>query len=604
MRDFLVSFIAFVAIAGFCGCGSNSRRMAGSAGGQEFKMMFDRVVTSRSLDEATVAIRHASDSGKISFAQRRYLEAMVVYRGFVRFDSVISICSELVDLPEVKKDTTLSYRIYALMTNAAASAGNYGGMVQYATQTVKLARRLGKIDKEQEMVGTVGYGMVLLGRSDEGLHMIDEALQVLSVRKEWNCRNSYMILSKLKIAAFDQMNRPEGMLEVCEDINSRLDYMEKHPNEVKDMPEGWDADHKAFAAAIDLYRSQAYAYMAYAYAKTGQRQKALESLAAFDETDYSSSVDGQRGIVLALGELKLYSRMLAAYRMIDNQTGGDTLNDSYRDELRLKAHAAYSAGNYVVSRLYLHRYIALSDTLEKMRDRNMMAQTMALYRVHEEQMKASDADAAAKNLFVIAFALFVVLVLSVAFGIRTYRQNKETKKKNQTLVRTIESAYSYREKYERMLMKMNENSDETAENHIRTTASTPSLADDTGGESNRGNNDERLFALIDKTIRDKEMYLDTDFQRQTIVEALHIDRNRIGRVIKDYSGFPNLSAYINSFRLDHAYLLLRRNDKRMTVDKVARESGFTTVRTFQRLFKDKYGMTPAEFRESFLSTLS
>lgn len=36
----------------------------------------------------------------------------------------------------------------------------------------------------------------------------------------------------------------------------------------------------------------------------------------------------------------------------------------------------------------------------------------------------------------------------------------------------------------------------------------------------------------------------------------------------------------------------------MTIDSVAQQSGFTTIRTFQRLFKEKYGMTPVEFREA------
>lgn len=79
----------------------------------------------------------------------------------------------------------------------------------------------------------------------------------------------------------------------------------------------------------------------------------------------------------------------------------------------------------------------------------------------------------------------------------------------------------------------------------------------------------------------------------------HSDRNRVGRVIKDFSGFSNLSAYINNYRLEYAYRLLRDLDNKQTIDSIAKASGFSTVRTFQRLFKERYGMTPAEFRESY-----
>lgn len=44
---------------------------------------------------------------------------------------------------------------------------------------------------------------------------------------------------------------------------------------------------------------------------------------------------------------------------------------------------------------------------------------------------------------------------------------------------------------------------------------------------------------------------------------------------------------------------LRDLDSKQTIDSIAKASGFSTVRTFQRLFKERYGMTPAEFRERY-----
>ena len=43
----------------------------------------------------------------------------------------------------------------------------------------------------------------------------------------------------------------------------------------------------------------------------------------------------------------------------------------------------------------------------------------------------------------------------------------------------------------------------------------------------------------------------------------------------------------------------QNQQNKQTIDSIAKASGFSTVRTFQRLFKDRYGMTPAEFRESY-----
>lgn len=585
-----VLLIAAAFLSMTCCGGNGSNAKDGWEGDSVLNALSDRVVTIGDVDEATTAVRTAFREGEITQPQKKYLDAMIVYRSLLRFDSVVSICNGIVDLPEVKADSFFSYRIYALMTNAALSGGSYAEMVKYASRTADYAHKLGRTNKEHEMRGIVGYGMVLCGHGVEGLQKIDNAMAAISQSKDWKWRNSYIILGKVKIASLYHMKRTAEILDVGADIIRRIDDMTQHPDGVTNLPPGWKRDQKAFAMAFDLYRSQALAYMAYAYAKKGKREEALKCVADFDRTMFAQTYDGKSCIVLALAELKLYDKMLQAYADIDAAAGGDTLTEEYREELRNKSRAAEDMGQTAYSRQLLHRYVALDDTLAKLRDRQQMAQMLSLYRVHEEQMKANDADAAARTLMVVVAALLLLVTMVVVFAVRIFIQSSQMKAKNTALARTIEEAYSYRDKYEQLLRDTSAAADNAAPE------AEPDAVD--AAADREANGDERLFAFIDRAIREKKMYLDADFQRQTLVDTLHVDRNRIGKAVKDYSGFPNLSAYINSFRLEHAYRLLRSNDARMTVDSVSRESGFTTVRTFQRLFKERYGMTPAELRAS------
>lgn len=597
MRKLIIFSVSLITILTFCCCGDKGTPAVSSAD-KNFDAMFDRVVTSPGIDSAKVAISTAAEKGEISEGQKKYLEAVVVYRGFMRFDSVLTMCQPLVEKPEVKADKLLLYRIYALMANAAEAYGSYADMIQYASRTVTLARELGKIDKEQEMIGTVGYGMVLLGRSSEGLQMIDKALATLARQRDWNCCNSYIILSKIKIGSFDELNRPDGVLDVCRDVLDKLDDMEDNPDNITNMPSEWKTNKDSFIAALSLYRSQMNAYMAYAYAKIGQRENAMKSLADFDKSSYSSSPDANRIIVLALGELGLYDRMLATYRAIDNEIGGDTINQAYSEELQFKAKAASSVGNYAEARQYLRRTIALNDTLYKLRDQEQMARMLTVYKVHDEQVKANAASSAAKMMLVIVVALTVITVVTIVLMILIYRQNRYVNMKNKRLVGMIESMYDYKEKYKELVKEKENKIDETAENCINQEEKTIEKLDAPLENMYTDSNDAHLFAKMDIMIREKEMYLDPDFQRQTLVDELGIDRNKIGKLIHDFSGCSNLSAYINSFRLEYACRLLLRGDNGLTIDNVARQSGFSTVRTFQRLFKEAYGMTPAEFREA------
>lgn len=561
----------------------------------EFDDMFDSAVTSETPQKANSIITKAFNEKRITEGQYGYLNAVVVFKNFMRFDSVLTMCQPLLETHEVKTDDKLRYRIYALMANAAEGSASYADMIKYASETVKLAHKLGKIDKEQEMRGTVGYGIVLLGKSPEGLRMINSGLAALEKRTEWNCMNSYIILSKIKIAALDEINDFNGIQKTCNIVLRRIERMKNHPEEITAMPKEWANNKEAFAQAIDFYRSQILAYNTYSYAKLGEKEKAEESLKEFDNTAYSKTLDAKRVIVPALGELGLYGRMLSTYDEIDKSCGSDTITTAYSQELQYRAKAASSTGDYALARRYLRRTIFLNDSLHTKTDQEQMARMLSLYKVHEEQLKASNAKSAAKLMLIIIVALLVITLISMVLAYRILRQNKQMKIKNKSMVDIIDWAYKYRAEYVKQLQQNDKKHDETDKNNIAQPIQPSSEAQINNEESDE---DKHLFLLIDQKMSEGKAYLDSDFQRQTLVDELHIDRNKIGRLIREYSGYPNLSAYISSYRLKHAYDLLSNGDTKMTIDMVSKESGFTTVRTFQRLFKEAYGMTPIEFREA------
>ena len=227
----------------------------------------------------------------------------------------------------------------------------------------------------------------------------------------------------------------------------------------------------------------------------------------------------------------------------------------------------------------------------------------------------------ARCLVMVALATIVIFV--VVYMFRLYKQKQVVALKNKALVSSIEKALEYKDRYE-----MAERALEDAENRaceaernsemmrvaIQRTAKGKEIAlrgdnasldeelsavaakeAENANDASSDNSEDAssLFEQIDRTIRDERLYLNPDFQRQTLVDMFHSDRNRVGRVIKDFSGFSNLSAYINNYRLEYAYRMLRDLDNKQTIDSIAKASGFSTVRTFQRLFKERYGMTPS-----------
>lgn len=68
---------------------------------------------------------------------------------------------------------------------------------------------------------------------------------------------------------------------------------------------------------------------------------------------------------------------------------------------------------------------------------------------------------------------------------------------------------------------------------------------------------------------------------------------------KFFSGIfhTNFNQYLNEIRLNYATSLLENTDRRIT--DIYLEAGFESQRTFNRVFRQKYGRTPSEYRKTW-----
>lgn len=107
--------------------------------------------------------------------------------------------------------------------------------------------------------------------------------------------------------------------------------------------------------------------------------------------------------------------------------------------------------------------------------------------------------------------------------------------------------------------------------------------------------DRELFERLHRTIVERQLFLDPNFSRDTFMELGLLNRNKAARLLKLYAG-TNLSGYINALRLEYAEKLIQEHPE-LQIKVVALESGFSNVRTFYRLFWEKNGVTPSEYKE-------
>lgn len=93
-----------------------------------------------------------------------------------------------------------------------------------------------------------------------------------------------------------------------------------------------------------------------------------------------------------------------------------------------------------------------------------------------------------------------------------------------------------------------------------------------------------------------EHYLE-EITLNTMAHDLAINKYALSRV---FSGtfHSNSNQYLNDVRLNHAIVCLEHSD--MNITDVCLESGFSSQRTFNRVFKERYKMSPVEYKKNII----
>lgn len=99
-------------------------------------------------------------------------------------------------------------------------------------------------------------------------------------------------------------------------------------------------------------------------------------------------------------------------------------------------------------------------------------------------------------------------------------------------------------------------------------------------------------------VREVLLYIDEHFSEELTIDSLSkrfgYSKHYFSRIFKNYTQ-NNFKEYLNSLRLKNAYDLMKQKVKPIDA---AFESGFTSMQTFYRCFKDYYGKTPNEILNS------
>ena len=112
---------------------------------------------------------------------------------------------------------------------------------------------------------------------------------------------------------------------------------------------------------------------------------------------------------------------------------------------------------------------------------------------------------------------------------------------------------------------------------------------------------EQIRQLIE---RDK-MYLKPQLKMNDIAFAMDVSEYKVSHVIRHDCGATNFNQFINQYRLQHAkHLLVNEDSRHWTTLVIALESGFSSLASFNRVFKAAEACSPSQYRMRYTESVT
>lgn len=122
------------------------------------------------------------------------------------------------------------------------------------------------------------------------------------------------------------------------------------------------------------------------------------------------------------------------------------------------------------------------------------------------------------------------------------------------------------------------------------------LAPELSDEDRSGLSDDVMRRMLSVTDYIKNNLTADDLSQGAMAERAGISRDYFSRIFKNVTGM-NYSKWLNVIRLEKATELLA--EKGRTLTEVAMLSGFQSIPSFNRVFREEKGMAPGEYRSLF-----
>lgn len=223
----IVCFILLMAVG--CG-GDKSVRQLPHLGDTPYQQDSVLVVYATNPERALILLDSALLLGNISEYRAQFIRAKIYSKSLEKQnpDSAIIICETLLSHDSVRNEPSEQENIYDMLIATSRVKHDDEAYLHWATQKATLCQQQGEETERWRTEADIGLVMTFLGRVDEGLDKLDEAISHLDAPGSIDRMDAFIVAVKRKINALNELHRDAEVILLAQRILDRLDHYEQH----------------------------------------------------------------------------------------------------------------------------------------------------------------------------------------------------------------------------------------------------------------------------------------------------------------------------------------------------------------------------------------
>ena len=504
-------------------------------------------------------MEEARKQGNIQYEEQGLATLVRWYFPIYENDSVFIVCEQTIQFARKHEITPLLFYAYQTMIQRYSNQERYLKALSKAEEAYAEAKELNDYESLARIATAIGVTYSRLKQSEAAIPFFQESIDWMrkaDVPTAWLPIDNYIYMA----SSASGLNRYEDALQYIDSIRAILN--------MRDLSD----------PIAQNYSFQAECQTAIASSYLKQPKAAFEAIQQAEKL--YDPARSQIGHVTLQEAYSAYYRNINEHKksleyinkIIDHYEEND-LNSGLLTQLNRKAYALFELEEYKdVATIYRYM-IDTNDSINQVKFYEQINEFKTIFELDkaEREIEQQKLSIRAQRNMITGLACSSILLLII--GLLVYIHSRRLRAKNRLLYRQIQEQDRLSEEIEEKITYINQNSDD--------------------GELVRNG---RLFAALKELLKDETILAQTDIDRKSIAERLNTNEKYLFDSIKEHTGL-SFSEYINEMRLNLAKKLLL-DESNYTVEDIAIRAGFGSGRTFYRRFREKYNLSPIEYRKA------